>query len=346
MAVKFSEQRRSLLESNAIIQVPWVKVTIGDYTFGVWSQKGDRTEYRVQFPNYVQSLNVTKINGQVNEYTLEIAYPITHLDDPNFFEKVISSVSTTRKIVFTYGDAAQPAYVYKDEEAIITKVTQTFQLESSTINYTIYAISGAALKTLGCQTFGATSGKPSDIIKNLFRSNSCGLKDTFIGMTEENLDELIQGDDKSVSLDLKINISVMEYIKYLVSCMIPEGQSLSNISSDIYILTMHDDTIYDQLYNDSASVGGPYFKVEKTSYYKQQSDAYEINIGFNNSNIVRGFSIDHQDNYALYYKYQSELVQDEYKQRINDNGELEELYSPSVTSKNRTCITRPDDITW
>ena len=126
--------KRSLLSSQARIQAPWIKVTIGEYTFGIFDKKIKNlakssnfyNTFDIQYPNYVQSLNITKINGQVNQYTLNITYPIRPEDDPNFFEKVFSSVSDTRKIVFSYGDSSMPSYVYKDEEALITKIQQTF----------------------------------------------------------------------------------------------------------------------------------------------------------------------------------------------------------------------------
>ena len=77
-------ERLSLLASNARVQVPWVKVSIGNYTFGVFSkstavQKDDDgfyyTNINVQYPNYIQRLEITKINGQVNQYTLSLTYP-------------------------------------------------------------------------------------------------------------------------------------------------------------------------------------------------------------------------------------------------------------------------------
>ena len=37
MAV-FTRERKSLLSSQARIQAPWVKVTIGNFTFGVFSK--------------------------------------------------------------------------------------------------------------------------------------------------------------------------------------------------------------------------------------------------------------------------------------------------------------------
>ena len=173
--MEFSKQRKSLLSSDARIQVPWIKVTIGTYTFGVFSRvtkkeaqnkDGFYDAYNIQYPNYVQSLNITKINGQVNQYVLNIKYPVTQFDDPNFFEKVFSSVSQTRKIIFSYGDAAMPSYCYKDEEAIITNVSESFDLTSSVINYTVNAVSGAALKTAGTMSFvnDGQKHKPSTLI--------------------------------------------------------------------------------------------------------------------------------------------------------------------------------------
>jgi hypothetical protein len=40
-------------------------------------------------------------------------------------------------------------------------------------------------------------------------------------MTLSNLDTLIAGDDKSVKIAAKRNISPIDYIAYLVSCMVP-----------------------------------------------------------------------------------------------------------------------------
>ena len=69
--MRFSEQRRGLLSSEARIQAPWVKVTIGSYTFGVYSRQtsnsikdkyGTYIPYKVQYPDYVQSLQIVKIN--------------------------------------------------------------------------------------------------------------------------------------------------------------------------------------------------------------------------------------------------------------------------------------------
>ena len=275
----------------------------------------------VQYPNYIQGLSIVKINGQVNQYTLTIDYPIRQNDDPNFFEKVFSSVSNSRKIVFSYGDASMPSYIYKDEEAIITKIGQTFDLANCKITYTVSAVSSASLSKIGNHTFKARQAKPSDVIKELFNNPTYNLNNIFSGMNKENLNDLIASDDKKVKISAKTNISVLDYISYLVSCMMPAGSTQSDISKNIYVMTIHDDTVYDSLYSDSKSLGGPYFKVESTSYSSEQSDAYEVDIGINTSTIVTGFSINQNENYSICYDYANEVYPENYTRRLNSKGQ-------------------------
>jgi hypothetical protein len=103
--------------------------------------------------------------------------------------------------------------------------------------------------------------------------------------------------------------------------MIPEGSTTDNLSKDMYILTIHDDTVYDRTYNDTISLGGPYFKVSRTSSSVQQADAYEVDIGFNTSTIVTQFSIDQNENFALYYYYNEKLSPETYTRRLNNKGQ-------------------------
>ena len=356
--LKFSQQRKSLLSSQTRIQVPWVKVTLGTYTFGIFDSKtktqggkdknGFYTTYNIKYPNYIQDLTVTKINGQVNQYVLNIIYPITQFDDPNFFEKVFSSISNTRKIIFSYGDASVPSYTYKNEEAIITKITQGFNLQASSISYQIEAVSGAALTADGTITELATGApvKPSEKIKSLFRSNK-SLQDTFTGMRISDLDKLIAGDDQPVVLDSKRNVSALDYIAYLASCMIPSGTKPC-LSKDIYILTVHDDTILDTTYSPDSfgGKGGPYFKITKTSYAAEHSDAYEVDIGYNTSTIVRNCNIEQNENFSLYYDYQNEIHSEEYARRLNKQGEWETVYSPTFMVRANEFNTTAKDAVW
>ena len=174
----------SLLQNPIRVSTPFIKVIIGDYTFGVFKhsedvKKDNNGVYRIhsfQYPNYVQSLNVVKINGKVNTYELVIKYPITESNDHNFFEKVFSSVSKSRKIVFTYGDLSAPKFMYKKEEALITNVNNSFDLNSSVIIYTVRAVSSCALATAGGFNFVTSEyvglHQPSSIIKRLLKNNS------------------------------------------------------------------------------------------------------------------------------------------------------------------------------
>ena len=351
-------ERLSLLSSNARVQAPWIKVSIGKYTFGVFSktesrQKDDEgyyyTNFNIQYPKYIQRLEVTKINGQVNQYSLSLIYPVTQTDDPNFFEKVLSSVSKTRKIIFSYGDMSMPSYIYKDEEAIITKVKQNFNIKGGgEINYTIEAVSSAALSSAGSWTFSSREEKPSIVIKEIVKDSKYGLRNLFTGMNLSNIDMLIAGDDKKVKLAPKRNISPIDYISYLVSCMVPASFTTPQwTNTDIYILTMHDDTTYDQTAIQGLNISGSYFKVERVSYKTNQSDAFQIDIGFGNTGtIVTDFSVSDDENYSLLYDYNAELETDPYVTRIDNNGQTYSVFAPTVTSKNDLFITRPEDITW
>ncbi len=91
----------SLLASTNRVEAPFVRVQIGNFSFGVFERKGLRinqrngvvSELAAKYPNYIQSLTVKKINGTVNQYKLNIKYQITEDNDPNFFDKVFGSVA-------------------------------------------------------------------------------------------------------------------------------------------------------------------------------------------------------------------------------------------------------------
>ena len=352
----YTRERKSLLSSQARIQAPWVKVTMGDFTFGVFDRATRQKQsnngafylaYNIQYPSYVQRLNVTKINGQVNQYTLDIKYPIRPQDDPNFFEKVFSSVSDSRKIVFSYGDSMQPAYCYKNEEALITKITQTFDLENSAISYKISAVSTAIKGRVGNFTF-INSGPiiPSEEIKRVFLNPTYGLQNIFTGMNKNNLNKLIDSTDKMVEVQTKTNISPIDYISYLVSCMVPAGSNLNSTSNDIYILTLHDETVFDDQVKDGVTNNGPYFKVTRTNYNMEQTDAYEVDVGYNTSTIVTNFSIANDENYSIYFDYANVQFPDMYTRRLNNKGQWEDVYAPTFISGNENFKPTTKDIVW
>lgn len=164
-------------------------------------------------------------------------------------------------------------------------------------------------------------------------------------MNAKNVDTLIRGDDAAVEIPTKTNITVLDYITYLVSCMVPSGKtSKENRTNDIYVLVIHDDTSYDKFYYDS-TISGPYFEIKRVSHTMEHTDAYTIDVGYNTSTIVTNFSIENSENYSILYDYQQNLNPQQYIRRINADGKWEDIYAPTSTSSTN-YLTETEDITW
>ena len=338
----------SLISNQNRVEVPFIKVQIGNYTFGVYetskSKLGKTSSNNVlnlRYPNYVKSLDITKINGQVNQYELTLEYTITEQDDPNFFEKVFSSVSQSRTIVFSYGDMSAPYYCYRDEKAIITDVKSDFAISSNKITYTITAVSSTKLLMSAVSTFRKRSNtKPSDVIKELLKDESFGLLEVFYGMRNGltiNGVDLIPGNDLAKNLQAKENISALDYLKYLVNEMTPVDSS-ALLKGGVYLLKFSDDV--------TNELGGPYFQIIQSNRNVNTSEAYEIDIGYESKDIVKEFNIDNDESYSIFYNYCSELEDTQYVRRINSRGELEDVYAPIVSSGNVEHRTRESDKSW
>lgn len=333
----------NLLGSTSRVETPFIKVVIGGQVFGVYENKKVDAATRVNYPNYVQSLNVTKINGQVNTYKLVLKYTIRAGEDPNYFEKIFSKVSKGRKIIFTYGDLSMPTYVYRDEQAIITDVHKSYDLTSASKTFTVSATSSATLLQPSGDLFTARYDKPSEVIKQLLRTNRGGLQDIFYGMRDVDSPEvqkLILGNDKEVNIELKSNISVLDYLTYLVSIMVPLDQENNSLQKkSIYGLKLVDD--FTGIYN------GPYFQIVEVSKDKNVDTVYEINVGYPDANPVVNLSVNDNDEYALLYNYSKEVSGGfDYVQRINNDGTLEQVYSPNIASSNSHLVMEETDRTW
>ena len=346
----------NLLSNLTRVETPFVKVTIGDYVFGIYTQESIQNipalKYsvsKIKFPNYIQSLRVKKINGAVNTYTLVINFPITPETDPNYIEKIISSVSKTRKIVFSYGDLSTPTFIYKEEEGIITRVRESISVKTPAISYTITAVSNSKLGLSATHDFAATTAKPSDIIKFLLwedKSDSTGLQELFYGMaanrTQAEIDNLIASDDAPTKLEAKQSISVLDYLNYLVSSMTPLNSNNNSIVKDaVYMLSVVDDT--------TGKYGGPYFKVTKISNNSSDYDSidtYTIDVGYPSDNIVISFEVDDDNTYSLYYDYTDKISNDNYALRINDNGETYYEFCPRIGSNSKLYKATASTISW
>lgn len=96
---------------------------------------------------------------------------------------------------------------------------------------------------------------------------------------------MIPGDDREVEIPAKRNTNVLDYIKFLVSCMSSQNDLVRGIKKSArYVMTIHDDT--------SNILSGPYFKITKVTTQAQSEtsvDYYTIDIGYPNKDLVTDF---------------------------------------------------------
>ena len=327
----------SLLSLPTLVESPFVIVKMGDYTFGNTSRSGNlKNGIKVTFPNFMQGMDVVKINGDVNLYTIRMVYGIAPGNDPNFLDKVFSSVGYG-KIKISYGDWASPSFIFREEEAQITKVTSNVDFSSSRINYIITATgTGFELKA-GKYNFGAASSKkPSDAIFTMLKSNQYGLTDVFYGMKDiakvERMN-LIPRNDKEVKLESQ-HMDALTYLTYLVNSMVSDtNQGDSLIKDSKYFLTIYDDT--------RGELGGPYFKITNvptkltpTVAKSQESpgSTFDLDIGYPTDNFVTSFSISTDYQWTILYDYSQKIEQPNYVYKLNDKGDLEATFSPLLST--------------
>lgn len=343
-----------LISTTTRVEVPYITVIIGDYSFGLYNRKKENvyingkyySTVKVNYPNFVKSLSVKKVNGKLNTYTLTMEYQITENDDPNLIDKILSSVSKDRRIVFTYGDCATPSFLYRNEEAIITKVTSGVNVAQSKINYTITAVSTAIGLQAGIRNFPRyTRKKPSDVIKSLLRDKTSGLQEIFYGMHDVDLvlqQGLIPGDDREIDIPAKRDTSILDYLSYLVESMSSANDSSSSILKTVrYVLTVHDDT--------SNILDGPYFKISKVYNNTQTNtsiDYYTVDIGYPNKDIVSSFEVRNNEAYSILYDYSKKLNFSDYIYNIGDGGEIDKAFSPALTNSYQLLKTTETDKTW
>ena len=76
----------NLVSIPTLVQSPFIIANIGGVTFGTFSGN-----YRTNatYPNYMESMSVTKVNGTVNTYTLNFHYQVATGQDPNLLDKIV-----------------------------------------------------------------------------------------------------------------------------------------------------------------------------------------------------------------------------------------------------------------
>lgn len=337
---------KKLLSYGSLVETPMIVVRIGEYTFGRYSRNGSYPNSpRVTFPNFMQSINITKINGAVNTYTISMVYVITPGNDPNLLDKVFGSVANSRKIFITYGDCSSPNFVFREEEATILQVTSNLDVAGSKITYNLSCVSTSMQLYGSKRDFPAIEDKPSSVIKRMLNSEEYGLLNLFYGMKNKSLvaqKELIPGGDKKVKIVARKNMSVLDYLNFLVSCMQSEADTGDGvIQSSRYYLTIVDDT-YDEF-------EGPYFKITQVGRninYDNSFDGYEIDVGYPGDNFVTGFTVDQNDLWTLLFKYSAEKNPSQEVYRIDNKGNVVAEYSPDVTTSSTLKYTTPSEKAW
>lgn len=153
---------------------------------------------------------------------------------------------------------------------------------------------------------------------------------------------MIASDDKEISIDAKNGITIFDYLNYLVSCMSPASSIGSSvIQSGRYTFVIHDDY--------QGEVGGPYFTVSRittNSNLYNKLDTYVVDIGYPGVDPVMDFSIDDDQTYSILYNYSKEVNQSEYVYRINNSGEIDEIYSPTISNNTNNFKTSESDKIW
>ena len=274
-----------------LISTPFIKASFGGVDFGLTNNKN--TFRKTLSADFITGLNVKKYgSGAVNTYTLNLKYAITPGSDPNYIDLVISKAAD-RKIVFNYGDLAEPGYSYKNEEALITSIKPKVDYKKNTIEYTITATSSASLSYSVKRSFEATNDKPSNIILSTLYSPENGLIDLFKGMANRDTvlgNKWIPVDDVPVRIAEKRDISPIDYILYLVSLMRSD-------SNKYHTLKVIDGGVDGEL---------PHFKIVSTSN-SDKSQMMVITVGYPGSIPVYDLSISENTSIALMTDYKDSL---------------------------------------
>ena len=331
-----------------LVESPFIIATIGGCTFGSYSGKGslgNGNTLNATYPNFMKSVSITKVNGTVNTYTLNLNYQVGIGQDPNLLDKIFSRATKDRKIKLSYGDWNAPSQIYKEEEAIITNITSSLNLNNSSIDYTISCTSDAIGLTSTLYNFPARTGKGSDLLLELVNNSRLNLTSVFKGM--KNINKILTGgliasNDAPVNLLPQTNITTLDYMNYIVDSMTAvKDTGKEGLPDSKYFLSIHDD-----LNNE---YGGTYFKVTEVSKNTntiQSTNTYELDVNFPSDNFVTSFSLSNDQSWSILYEYDQEVQQQQYSYQLDNNGNKVSTYAPSLLRSSYTDEISPTKREW
>lgn len=299
----------------SLVQAPYIDLSFNGIRIGGYGNIGDK------FPNYINSLSVSKINGKINKYTIGLNYQIRPGEDPNFIDALLSKVGYKNPLKIRYGDMENPGLLFREEHCIVTDVKHKESVSSSSISYTISALSSVSSADQSYFTFPKVKGKPSTIINQLLFGNSTvsnQLREAFPAMTSRtfiNSHNLIPTTDAEVTIGGMTNVTPLTYLSHVVSCM-------SNKNSS-YFLSYFDNK------------EGAYFKISEVQKFSGSSQAglYEINIGYPDDNFITNFQLCNNFYWPLVYEYNGKIPKWDYS--YDSKGNLVSSSNNRLSSDNK-----------
>lgn len=318
---------------NTIVEAPFIELTVGGVTFGTFKHSKTLNSY----PNYIQSLEVSKTNGTINQYKINLIHQISPGDNPNYISELLSK-NGFEKIHISYGDSAAGSY-FRDIEALLTNVNTSFNFTNNVIQYSLEATSLSYLTATTKLNFPAQTAKPSSVIMGLLKDKNSLLTDYFSGMSDlqkVNQLGLIPTNDKEVQINAVKNKNIVEYIAYLVSLMENENDELANKST--YYLVVNDE-IYEGLGNT--------FKIKEiiSDSKKINELVYEVDLGYPDDNMVFDFSVN--TNYGWSAAMETSSKISSYMYDINSFGDINRIKSNALLKSGLTTSEfQTDKNTW
>lgn len=297
-----------------IVEAPTIVLDFNGYKIGGYGNRGDK------YPNYISNMQVQKINGKINKYTINLVYQVRPGEDPNFIDKLLSKTGYTNPLKILYGDSNYPSSYFREEEALIMDVKHTENVKAYTMNYTISAISSIGASITSYKTFSSRIAKPSTVIYDLLYNSgeiSDSLLKLFPGMKNKALvssNGLIPTNDSTLLIGGMENVNPIDYLSYLVSCMKNDNDSST------YYLSYVDNAI--------SKFGGTYFKISEVKSYNNKSvvetpiasTVFELDIGYPSNNFVTNFQLCTDNYWPLVYKYAGDIPKWDYG--IDNDGNV------------------------
>jgi hypothetical protein len=168
-----------------------------------------------------------------------------------------------------------------------------------------------------------------------------GLTTIFKGMrNNKDFSKFIARDDKEVQLEARTSCSILDYISYLVSCMVHVNDPDKGLKSSCYFWSVYDDI--------NNNYGGTYFKVIRTASNSgiKSYNTYEVDVGYPTPECVIDFTVNNDESWSLLYNYSKEVSIPQSTYTIDDTGSIVVDDSESATKSSLLLTTTEAQRNW